>query len=128
MSETRDQQIMRLNRDRTDRQYMIDALVPMLGPKGREVWALWQAKGVTRIHTSWAFDPMTIAGEDVAELHLKMEAAMAGAVLVDDIDAANPGAILQADNSPLSHRPKSLGVRSLKRTPPPPAGADDGIA
>ena len=88
MTETTEQQITRLNRDRTDRQYMIEALVPMLGPKGREVWALWQAKGVTRIHTSWAFDPMTIGGEDVADLHLKMEVAIADAVPVDDIDAA----------------------------------------
>lgn len=94
MTETAEQQITRLNRDRTDRQYMIEALVPMLGPKGREVWALWQAKGVTRIHTSWAFDPMTIAGEEVADLHLKMEVAIADTVLVDDIDAAIAGTTL----------------------------------
>lgn len=79
--------IDRLNRTATDRAYMLEALAQMLGPKARQVWASWQAQGVQRIHSDWVIDPMSMDGEDVAQIHLDMEEAMKSAVVVEDIDA-----------------------------------------
>ncbi|WP_128082276.1 hypothetical protein [Sphingomonas sp. Ant20] len=79
--------IDRLNRTATDRAYMIEALAQMLGPKGRQVWASWQAQGVQRIHSDWVVDPMSMDGEDVAQIHLNMEEAIKSAVVVEDVDA-----------------------------------------
>jgi len=70
----------------TDGLYMIEALVQMLGPKARKVWKAWQDKGVVRQHSSWTVDPMTMAGEDVAQVHLDMEVAIKNAVPIDDVD------------------------------------------
>jgi hypothetical protein len=78
--------IDRLNRTATDRAYMIEALAQMLGPKARQVWASWQAQGVQRIHSDWVIDPMSMDGEDVAQVHLDMHEAMKSAVVVDNID------------------------------------------
>ncbi len=78
----------RANRTATDRQYMIDALSQMLGPKGREVWSLWRAKGVQRIHTSWGPEAHKLSGEEIAEVHLKTEEAIKHAVPLDNIDQA----------------------------------------
>jgi len=71
-----EQSLAQERRRATDAEYMLAALVPMLGPKGREVWAAWQAKGVTRIHHDWVKDPMTMEGEEVAQFHLDMEDAI----------------------------------------------------
>lgn len=76
-----------LNRKITDLLYMQEALVQMLGPKGREVWAAWQANGLIRTHTSWAIDPMTLPGEDIAQLHLEMAEACKNSTPIEDIDA-----------------------------------------
>ena len=64
-----------LRRTTTDRQYMLEAVVQMLGPKGRQVWEMWQTSGVERVHTSWGPDAAKLSGEQIAELHLKLEAA-----------------------------------------------------
>lgn len=76
----------RLSRLATDRSYMLEAIVPMLGPKARQVYALWLGAGITRIHHSWEINPMTLAGEEVAQLHLDMEEACKSAVPVKNVD------------------------------------------
>jgi hypothetical protein len=82
-----DERLSRLNRTATDRAYMIEALAQMLGPKARLVWASWQDQGVQRIHSDWVIDPMSMDGEDVAQVHLDMHEAMKSAVVVEDVDA-----------------------------------------
>lgn len=52
----------------TDRAYMIDALVPMLGPVAREVWDGWREKGVQRIHFSWGLEGEKLRGEEMASM------------------------------------------------------------
>lgn len=76
----------RARRIATDRQYMIDALAQMLGEKGRRVWAAWQRKGVVRIHTAWTEEAASLTGEEIAQLHLDMEAARENATPIDDVD------------------------------------------
>ncbi len=83
---------LRLDRDRAnrtaiDRLYMMEALTQMLGPKGREVWRMWNSKRVTRIHTSWREKAAELSGEEVAQVHLDMEAAIETAVPFDFDDS-----------------------------------------
>lgn len=80
------------NRRATDRQYMIEALVPMLGPKAREVWRQWQAQGLQRVHFDWQDDIMALSGEEVAERHLQINEACKTAEPVDmaELDAHLP--------------------------------------
>ncbi|GEM70919.1 hypothetical protein SAQ01S_06850 [Sphingomonas aquatilis NBRC 16722] len=91
-----EKQLRDARRTSTDRLYMIGALVPMLGPKGRQVWEQWQAKGVQRIHTAWADDVMALAGEEVAERHLQINKACEEAVPIDNMDSRDPSARARA--------------------------------
>lgn len=74
----------RLRRERGNALYMGEAYRQMLGPKGREVATMWEKQGVVRIHSSWAADPYSLEGEDVAQIHLDFEAAPK--TPIDDID------------------------------------------
>lgn len=78
--------IIDLTRTATDRRYMMEAMVQMLGPKGKQVVALWEAKGVKRIHSSWAEGYERLTGEEVAQVHLDLEEAMATAVPLESLD------------------------------------------
>jgi len=69
----------------TDAEYMIEFLVPMLGPKAREVWQTMKDHGVVRAHASWAIDPMTMEGEAVAQVHLDIQNQMSANII--DVDA-----------------------------------------
>lgn len=68
-------EVRRLNGIATDRRYMLDAVVMMLGPKGRQVWQMWQDSGLERIHISWGPDAAKLTGEEIAQFHLDLEAA-----------------------------------------------------
>lgn len=63
----------------TDRQYMIEAIVPMLGPKGRDVWDGWQKSGVQRVHYTWGPEGAKTSGEERAQLHLELSANLKNA-------------------------------------------------
>lgn len=67
-------EINRLRRLATDRSYMMTAYRQMLGPKGCEVAAMWDAKGVERQHTSWGPKAAEMTGEERAQVHLDIEA------------------------------------------------------
>jgi len=68
-------EIKRLGAVATDRRYMMMAYRQMLGPKGREVAAMWDAKGVLRQHTSWGPKADELTGEERAQIHLDVEEA-----------------------------------------------------
>lgn len=76
----------RLLRQRNDRDYMLHAVVPMLGPKARRVWDGWQAQGVTRLHFDWGPEGEKTTGEERAEVHLQIEEAVKTAVPADELD------------------------------------------
>lgn len=67
--------IRRLRRIATDRSYMMTAYRRMLGPKGREVAAMWDRMGVERHHTLWGPSAANMSGEEIAQCHLDIEAA-----------------------------------------------------
>lgn len=69
----------------TDRQYMVDALVQMLGPTGLQVWQRWQERGVQRVHAGWGPDAASMAGEERAQVLLEWETAPREPI--DDVDA-----------------------------------------
>lgn len=62
-------------RTATNRQYMIEALVQMLGPTGLKVWQGWQEKGVQRVHHSWGPEARSLTGEQRAQAILDWDAA-----------------------------------------------------
>lgn len=74
------------NRTANDRAYMLAAVVQMLESKGRQVWDMWQAKGVVRQHTSWCPDAALLTGEEIAQVHLDCEEAVKTAVPISNID------------------------------------------
>ncbi len=75
------------NRRLTDRSYIINALVQMLGPKALEVWNGWCKRGVTRVHHDWTEKAMTeMTGEERAAYLLEVEAAPKTRISLDDID------------------------------------------
>jgi len=82
--------IVTLRREAADKQYMLDAIIPMLGPKGQEVVQMWHDKGVKRIHVDWGPEGIKTSGEERAQLHLDFEEAMKTAVPVDNIDGDTP--------------------------------------
>lgn len=63
------------NRRTTDLKYMLQAYRNMLGPKGLEVAAMWEAKGVLRVHHDWTGAGFELTGEQRAEEVLAWEAA-----------------------------------------------------
>jgi len=73
-------------REICDRDYMICALVNMLGPNALSVWKAWQDKGVKRVHFSWGPDAAAMTGEERAAVILEMEEARKDAVLIDNVD------------------------------------------
>ena len=79
-----------IRRERTDRQYMIDALVNMLGPKALEVWRIWQKTRVQRLHFSWGPDAAKLTGEQRAEVILEWDEASKNAVPISNIDGPLP--------------------------------------
>lgn len=64
----------------TDAEYMLRAIIPMLGEKGRQVVKAWEDKSVVRVHTDWVVDPMSMQGEEVAQIQLDMMKAADEAV------------------------------------------------
>lgn len=85
-SDHRDRELGRLRRLATDRAYLMQAYHDMLGPKGREVAALWREKGVTRVHFDWGPDGLARAGEDRAAIILDLEKASCRLVADGEID------------------------------------------
>jgi hypothetical protein len=79
-------EMQRWRRIATDRQYMIDALVPMLGPKARQVWDHWQENRVQRIHFDWGPVGAITSGEERAQIHLDLIKAESEAELIEDFD------------------------------------------
>lgn len=77
----------RLLRTATDRRYMLEAYRAMLGPKGLEVVASWNASNVQRVHYDWTQDALTLTGEERAQIILDWEEARKSAVLIDDVDS-----------------------------------------
>ncbi len=77
-------EIKRLTRVAADRQYMMWAYASMLGPKGLEVVAAWDKKGVQRFHADWGPDAGKLTGEERAQVlldahnHIEAERAEAG--------------------------------------------------
>ncbi|UIS25293.1 hypothetical protein [Erythrobacter phage vB_EliS-L02] len=69
---------------------MLEAVVPMLGPKGRTVWDHWMSKGTRRVHFSWGPEGIKTSGEERAQLHLDWIEAEKTAVPVTDIDGDMP--------------------------------------
>jgi hypothetical protein len=87
-----DARIVLLARERrisTDRLYMLEAAISMLGPIGSQVWQQWQEKGVRRVHYSWGERVSEMTGEDRAQAILDMEAAPKE--LVHNIDGGTDG-------------------------------------
>lgn len=69
-----------------DKQYMIEALVSMLGPTALTVWRGWLKKGIQRVHYSWGPDAANLSGEDRAKIMLEWDNAPR--TLVSNVDAA----------------------------------------
>ena len=72
----------------TDAEYMLLAIIPMLGPKGRQVVKMWKDKGIERVHFDWA--PGFLAktsGEDVAQVHLDLDAASTRELTREEMEA-----------------------------------------
>lgn len=80
-------EVSRYRRIATDRQYMIDALVSMLGPKAFQVWQQWQERGVQRVHHDWGPEAYKLDGEGRAQVLLDFEAALANSTPIEDVDA-----------------------------------------
>ena len=59
----------------TDAEYMCNAYMQMLGPKGLEVAEMWSKKGVRRVHHSWGPDAHKMTGEERAQFILDVEKA-----------------------------------------------------
>lgn len=76
-------EIKRLTRVAADRQYMMWAYASMMGPKGLEVIAAWDKKGVQRFHADWGPDAGKLTGEERAQVlldaHNQIEAERAEA-------------------------------------------------
>lgn len=72
-----------------DKQYMIEALVSMLGPTALTVWRGWLKKGIQRVHYSWEPDAANLSGEDRAKIMLEWDNAPR--TLVSNVDAALKG-------------------------------------
>jgi len=71
----------------TDAEYMRDAYRRMLGPKGQQVVAAWDAAGLTRIHVSWGPDAASLDGEGIAQAHIDMAEAAKTATPIEDVDS-----------------------------------------
>ena len=69
-----------------DKQYMIEALVSMLGPAALTVWRGWLEKGIQRIHYSWGPDADNLSGEERAKIMLEWDNAPR--TLVSNVDSA----------------------------------------
>jgi len=65
--------VTNLNHELANAEYMIEALVDMLGPKGLEVWSLWQKNNIKRVHYSWGPKAHELTGEERASIILDME-------------------------------------------------------
>lgn len=85
-----------------DRLYMLEAYRSMLGPKGLSVAAMWEAKGVTRVHFDLGPDGLKLSGEDRAQLYLDLETVKRmqkieaeGAVITEVVSASihNPSPV-----------------------------------
>ena len=91
--ETKRQQIEALEAERdkwhrraTDGVYMVNAYRNMLGPKGLEVAAMWEAKNTLRVHFDWQPEAWKLTGEERAALILEWESAPKRAMLPGEID------------------------------------------
>lgn len=73
----------------TDAEYMVEALVNMLGPNALKVWQGWQGKGVQRVHFSWGPEAGQLSGEERAATILNWEEAAKNAVPIENMDAAH---------------------------------------
>ena len=84
--------VVKFRRRSTDRQYMIEALVNMLGPTALKVWQGWQERGVQRVHYDWGPGAASLTGEERAAMVLEMDEALHAGRFeqVEDIDAGLP--------------------------------------
>lgn len=93
--------LAKANRTATDRLYMMNAYRQMLGPNGRQVAAIWDAKGVLRQHTDWGPSAHLLTGEERAQCHLDTEEAMKTARKMEpgEIDGATLSAVKENDRA-----------------------------
>lgn len=82
-----EEEVKRLRRESTDRDYMLEAYGSMLGPTALKVVEIWAEKHVKRVHHSWGPEAINLSGEERAQLLLDWEAAMETAVEIRDIDS-----------------------------------------
>lgn len=73
--EALEEKLKQAQRRIADRDYMLNAYLAMLGPKGRAVAQMWRDKGVMRQHTSWGPEAASLSGEERAQVLLDVEAA-----------------------------------------------------
>ena len=74
----------------TNAEYMGWAYRNMLGEKGREVAAMWDAKGVKRVHFDWGPEAGNLTGEQRAEQILAWENAPRREILPGELDEDFP--------------------------------------
>lgn len=91
--QAKDEEIARLKADRDgwkrlahDAANKIEMILPMLGPKGCEVVKAWADQGITRMHVSWGPEGIKSSGEERAQIHLDIMAAMEGGESIEDVD------------------------------------------
>lgn len=80
----------RLNGLIVDAAYMLAATRNMLGPKGLEVVAGWDARKVNRVHYSWGDDAHLLTGEERAAFILAWEVAPRREIAPGELDRDSP--------------------------------------
>ncbi|MAG25056.1 hypothetical protein CMI47_05690 [Candidatus Pacearchaeota archaeon] len=65
----------------------LEHILPMLGPKAREVERMWSSKGIKFMHVDYGPDGAKTSGEDRAQLHLDIADALESAEPITNIDA-----------------------------------------
>lgn len=66
------QKLAALSRTVSDKQYMIDYLVDVLGPNAKKLWKSIQERNVTRTHVSWGPKAASLTGEQRAKMLLNI--------------------------------------------------------
>jgi len=74
----------------TDRSYMMNAYILMLGPIGLKVAEMWARKGMQRFHADWTTEAYKMTGEERAQTILDWEAAPKREVDPREIDGDIP--------------------------------------
>lgn len=92
-------EVKRLTTLATGRRYMMEAYRNMLGPKGLEVAAAWEAKRVHRVHYDWGPKAGEMSGEERAQFILDMEKQLENATPVEFVDDDELSAIDPASSA-----------------------------